>query len=202
MNRRQFGISTLAALGCGLGVGRTRAQTAAGWTSLFDGKSMDAFTPVGNVNWRIEGTDLVADNGDGFLVTKADYQDFELRAEFFVEEKTNSGIFIRCTDPQTISSKTSYEVNIWDTRPEQKYGTGAIVGVAAVDPMPRAAGKWNTYEITAKGDAFTVVLNGQKTADAVKDARFAKGRIALQHGKGVVDETGLLKFRNIVIRPL
>jgi hypothetical protein len=27
---------------------------------------------------------------------------------------------------------------------KQSYGTGAIVNVAKVDPMPKAAGKWNT----------------------------------------------------------
>ncbi len=72
-----------------------------------------------------------------------DYKDFQLRVEFWIEDKTNSGIFIRCTDPNSVSGKTAYEVNIWDTRPVQKYGTGAIVNVAAVDPMPHAAGKWN-----------------------------------------------------------
>jgi hypothetical protein len=201
MNRRQFGISTLAVLGYGMGQSLP-GLAQAGWTSLFDGKSLDAFAPIGNANWRIEDNALVADNGTGFLVTKAEYADFELKAEFFVEEKTNSGIFIRCTDPQSISTKTAYEVNIWDTRPEQKYGTGAIVDLGAVDPMPKAAGKWNTYEITAKGDTMSVILNGQKTVNAVKDAKFTKGRIALQHAKGVTDETGLLKFRNVVIRTL
>jgi hypothetical protein len=28
-------------------------------------------------------------------------------------------------------------VNIWDTRPDPSYGTGAIVDVAKVDPMPK-----------------------------------------------------------------
>ena len=101
-----------------------------------------------------------------------------------------------------MNGKTAYEVNIWDTRPEQKYGTGAIVDVAAVDPMLHAAGKWNVYEITAKGNTFTVVLNGQKTVDAAKSDKFASGRIALQHGKGVTDESGVVKFRKVEIRPL
>jgi hypothetical protein len=79
-----------------------------------------------------------------------------------------------------VSGKTSYEVNIWDTRPVQKYGTGAIVDVGAVDPMPHAGDKWNVYEITAKGNTFTVVLNGQKTVDGAQADKFASGRIAPQ----------------------
>jgi hypothetical protein len=109
-------------------------------------------------------------------------------------------------------------VNIWDTRPDPSYGTGAIVNIAKVDPMPRAAGKWNVrrkrrlfcwdWYIIAKGSAFTVTLNGQKTVDGAKDAKFASGRIALQHGlgvkddKGVANDRGVVKFRKVEIRPL
>jgi hypothetical protein len=74
--------------------------------------------------------------------------------------------------------------------------------VGAVDPMPHAADKWNVYEITAKGDTFTVILNGQKTVDGAKSDKFAKGRIALQHGKGVTDESGIVKFRKVQIKTL
>ena len=69
------------------------------------------------------------------------------------------------------------------------------VDVAKVDPMPKAAGKWNTYEITAQGPHLTVVLNGQKTAD-VQDSKHLGGPLALQYGSGVV------KFRKVQIKPL
>jgi Domain of Unknown Function (DUF1080) len=178
------------------------AQSGSGWTTLFDGKDRDNWNQIGTANWRVEDGALVADNGNGFLVSKGDYTDFDLRVEFWIEAKTNSGVFIRCTDPNSVTGKTAYEVNIWDDRPVQKYGTGAIVDVAAVDPMPHAAGKWNVYEIIAKGDTFTIILNGQKTVDGVHADKFAKGRIALQHGKGATDETGVVKFRKVEIKPL
>lgn len=182
-------------------VNEVAAQENRGWFSLFDGETLANWDQIGTANWRLEDGMFVADNGRGFLVSKYDYRDFDLRVEFWIEAKTNSGVFIRATDPASVSGKTAYEVNIWDTRPEQKYGTGAIVGIAAVDPMPHAAAKWNLYEIFARGDKFRVILNGQKTvADATSD-KFAKGRIALQHGKGVTDEIGIVKFRKVEIRP-
>jgi hypothetical protein len=141
------------------------ALAEAGWITLFDGKNLDNWSPIGTANWKLEDGALVADNGNGFMVSKNDYKDFQLRVEFWIEDKTNSGVFIRCTDPNSVSGKTAYEVNIWDTRPDPKYGTGAIVDVGAVDPMPKAGGRWNVYEITAKGNMFTVILNGQKTVD-------------------------------------
>ncbi|HLH97948.1 MAG TPA: DUF1080 domain-containing protein [Xanthobacteraceae bacterium] len=182
-------------------------QADAGWIALFDGKNLDNWKQIGNANWRLEDGAVVADKGDGFLVSKKDYADFQLRAEFWVDADANSGIFIRCTNPEKMGG-ASYEVNIWDTRPDPSYGTGAIVNLAKVNPMPRAAGKWNLYEIIAKGPTFTVTLNGQKTVDGAQDGKFANGRIALQHGlgvkddKGVANDRGVVKFRKVEIRPM
>ena len=184
------------------------AQSEAGWIVLFDGKSLDNWNQIGDANWRIEDGAAVADKGNGFLVSKNAYSDFQLRAEFWVDDAANSGIFIRCTDPAKVGGATAYEVNIWDQRPDPTYGTGAIVNVAKVSPMPKAAGKWNVYEITAKGSTFTVTLNGQKTVDGAQDSKFANGRIALQHGlglkddKGVANDRGVVKFRKVEIKPL
>jgi hypothetical protein len=183
-------------------------QTGVGWVTLFDGKNLDNWNETGDANWRIEDGAVVADKGDGFLVSKNIYSDFQIRAEFWVDADTNSGIFIRCTDPDKIAAANAYEVNIWDTRPDPSYGTGAIVDIGKVSSMPKAGGKWNVYEITAKGSTFTVTLNGQITVDGAKDAKFASGRIALQHGlgvkddKGVANDRGVVKFRNVEIKPL
>jgi hypothetical protein len=185
-----------------------QASSEAGWVALFDGKSLDNFNKIGDANWRVEDGAIVADKGNGFLVSKNTYGDYQIRAEFWVEPDSNSGIFIRCADPEKVTAENAYEVNIWDMRPDPSYGTGAIVNLAKVDPMPKAAGKWSVYEITAKGSTFTVVLNGQKTVDGVQDAKHASGRIALQHGlgvkddKGVANDKGVVKFRKVEIKPL
>ena len=122
--------------------------------------------------------------------------DFQIKAEFWTDEDANSGIFIRCDVRDKIDSKVCYEVNIFDKRPDPSYGTGAIVDVAKVDPMPKAAGKWNTFDITAQGSHLVVVLNGQKTADVQDSKHNAGGPFALQYGSGVV------KFRKVQIKPL
>ena len=187
---------------------QTWAQSEAGWVVLFDGKNLDHWNKIGDANWRIEDGAVVADKGNGFLVSKTTYGDFQLRAEFWVDDDANSGIFIRCTDPEKVTGNNAYEVNIWDRRPDPSYGTGAIVNVAKVSPMPKAAGKWNVYEIVAKGSTFTVTLNGQKTVDGAQDSKFASGRIALQHGfglkddKGVANDRGAVKFRKLEIKAL
>jgi hypothetical protein len=193
-----LGISLMAAHGSQ----EARAQTSAGWVTLFDGKNLDNFNTVGDANWRIEEGSVVADKGNGFLVTKNSYGDFQLRVEFWADEDANSGIYIRCSDPQKITATNSYEVNIYDKRPEPAYGTGAIVDLAKVEPMPKAGGKWNVYEITAKGPTFTVILNGQKTVDGAEDRKFANGPFALQYAPGVVKDKGVIKFRKVELKTL
>ena len=175
----------------------TSAQNG-GWVALFDGKNTDQFSPIGDANWRIEDGVLVADKASkiSYLVSKQEYGDFQIRAEFWVSDDANSGIFIRCTNPNEVGSKNAYEVNIFDTRPDPSYGTGAIVDVAKVTSPIKAGGKWNTYEITAKGSTFDVTLNGVKTVVGGTDSKFPKGRIALQYGQGVV------KFRKVEIKPM
>lgn len=192
----------LVAVACASLLGAQPARAQEGWTVLFDGKNLDHFNKIGDANWRIEDGAVVADKGTGFLVTKESYGDFQLRAEFWADEDANSGIYIRLSDPNKVTADNSYEVNIYDKRPDPSYGTGAIVNLAKVEPMPKAAGKWNTYEITAKGPEFTVVLNGQKTVDGARDDKFKSGPIALQNAPGVVKDKGVVKFRKVEIRRL
>jgi 3-keto-disaccharide hydrolase len=168
---------------------------AAAWTTLFDGKNLSAFNMIGDANWQVVDGVVQANKGTGYLVTKESYGDFQLKAEFWVDDDANSGIFIRCENPQQINAMNAYEVNIYDKRPDPTYGTGAIVDVSKPSTMLKAGGKWNTYEVTAQGPHLVVVLNGTKTVD-VENKAHAKGPFALQYGAGTV------KFRNVQIKPL
>ena len=180
-------------------------ERSTGWTTLIDGGSgLENFDRVGDANWRAQDGAIAADKGKGgFLVTKKPYKDFQLRVEFWADHTTNSGIFMRCADPAKITDKSCYEANIFDQRPDPTYGTGGIVHHAAVSPMPKAGGKWNTYEITAKGPQLTVMLNGVQTA-TLNHSQFAQGPIALQFGnrppKG--DPGGAIKWRKVQVKEL
>jgi Domain of Unknown Function (DUF1080) len=186
--------TSLAMLGCAsTASGTTSAE--AGWITLLDGNNINAWEAIGNANWRITDSLVQAELGSGYLVSKKSYKDFQIRAEFWVDDEANSGIFLRCANPKEITADNSYEVNIFDQRPDPSYGTGAIVNHSKISPMPKAGGRWNVYEITAKGPQLAVWLNGVQTANISTD-KFASGPIALQRTSGVV------KFRKLQIRPL
>ena len=176
-----------------------------GWISLIDGnKGLENFDRLGDANWRAQGNAVVADQAkvDSFLVSKNSCRDFQIRAEFWTETTTNSGIFIRLSDPKNVTAANSYEVNISDQRPDPLYGTGAIVDFAKVSPMPKAGGRWNTYLVKAKGGNILVELNGVQTVN-LQDSKFASGPIALQFANGPKDAPGgAIKWRSVQIRPL
>jgi hypothetical protein len=167
------------------------------WVSLFDGTSLDNWNRLGEANWRLADGAVMADRGGktpSYLVSKNSYADFQLKVEFWVDADANSGVFLRCSDSQKVGAATAYEVQIADKRSDG-YGTGAITDRAKASPMQRAAGQWNSYEITARGTQLTVALNGTVTA-SIQDGSYGRGPIALQYIAGVV------KFRRVDIRPL
>jgi len=180
-----------------------QAGSDGGWTTVYDGKSLAGWNRVGDANWRIEDGLIVADKGRGFIVLPQPYKDFQIRVEFWADHNTNSGVFIRSTDPKKIGSVSSYEVNIYDQRPGPEYGTAAIVDFAKV-PVPSkylAGGKWNTFLITAKGSQLTVEFNGEKTVD-IQNAKFPQGPFALQYGMHGKVPGGAIKFRKVQVREL
>src|SRR5438046_8962295 len=82
-------------------------QGDAGWITLLDGsnpKTLDNWNRIGDANWRAEDGTIVADKGKGgHLVSKNSYQDFQIRAEFWADPTTNSGIFICDSGPKNVS---------------------------------------------------------------------------------------------------
>jgi len=160
-----------------------------------DDKSLANFDQVGTANWRVAEQAMAADYGQGFLVTKQSYADFQLRLEFWADEGTNSGVFIRCADPEEPGAQSCYEINIFDNNPNRNNATGAVVGVKAPLRVPQTELKWNLLEIEARGSQLNVSVNHERTV-SVRDSKHARGRIALQRNAGVI------YFRNVQIRAL
>jgi hypothetical protein len=172
------------------------AQNQDGFEDLIDGVSLNGWNIIGDASWIIGNGIVEGNKPSGFLVSTKSYQNFVIKAEFWAESNTNSGIFIRCQDPNKVAANTSYEVNIWDTRPDQSYATGAIVDVAKVNPVHKAGGRWNTMEIVANGSQLKVTMNGIVTVADAQDSRFASGPIALQSAGGII------KFKKVQIKPI
>ena len=169
-----------------------------GWVTLIDGENgLQNFTRLGEANWTAKDGAIQADRKNskdaGILLAKTSYTDFEIYAEFWADEEANSGIYIRVMNQQVVNTKAAYEVQIWDKSPAM--ATASLMPPAKASPAFKAAGKWNTMEISAKGPRMTVKMNGEQAVD-VNDTAFSSGPNALQYNAGTI------KFRKVMIRPL
>ena len=172
-------------------------RASAGWVTLIDGPSgLADFVRLGEANWREQDGAVMADKGGkepSYLVTRASFTDFVLYAEFWGNDDANSGILIRLSDREKITSTNSYAVQINDKH--STFATSSVVNFAKASPLSKAGGRWNTFEITAIGPRVIVKMNGQQTVD-MSDRSFFHGPFSLQYGSGVV------KFRKVQIKPL
>ena len=169
------------------------------WAVLFAGQDLTAFSQIGGANWRLDNGTVIADDGEppGFLVTKGAFTDFHIRVEFQASSQTNSGIFIRCADPNVVSAEVCYEINIFDQNQNAANRTGAIVNHAPPAVSVMAGDAWNTLEVMGEGAHLTVRMNGTVTADYVDPQNeHASGHIGLQYNGGPI------RFRDVRIRPL
>jgi hypothetical protein len=158
--------------------------------------NLNSWSHIGDAEWT-STTDITKSTnqfGSGFLVSTELYANFELTVEFRPDAAVNSGVLVRCQDPEDIALSNCYEINIWDRHPNQDYRTGAIV-THSIPPFVHldSVGKWNRYRIIANGDKLRVWLNDKLTAKMSK-AKLSSGYIALQSAGGKIE------FRNLSIK--
>lgn len=203
----------------------TPAEKSAGWTLLFDGKSLAGWRgykipiPAG---WSVQHGALVhGSKRSGDLVTVQAFEDFELSLEWKIGEAGNSGIIYRAGlgDAKPAHSGPEYQLLDNAKAKDNKIAshlTGSLYDlVAPKKDVARPAGAWNEARVRVRGWRIEHWLNGAKVVDIdltstagkalierskFKDwPRFAtvsRGHIALQdHGDPV-------SFRSIKIREL
>jgi 3-keto-disaccharide hydrolase len=182
------------------------AQTAAsrsteGWEPLFSGTSLEGWVARDgpDTNWHVEDGLLTAgpETSRGYLVTTREFDNFQLKVDFWLNTGANSGVFLRVPGKEVaIDQRTAVEVNISDTH--KTWPTGSINEIARVGFAPATANQWNSYEITADGPHIVVKLNGVTTVD-VNDTRHTRGPIGVQY---CCTSGHVVKFKNIYVRSL
>jgi hypothetical protein len=194
------------------------------WRALFDGTSLDAWrgykTDASPPGWRIVDGTLAKDVPVADLMTKDQFDDFELELEWKIGEAGNAGIFYRGTQEYDHIYWSAPEYQLLDDvkGADNKSRTTSAGAAYALYPSPaghlKPVGEWNTTRIVAKGAHVEHWLNNVKLVEydlwsadwaaKVKASKFGewpnygrakRGYIALQG-----DHAGALAFRNIRIR--
>jgi hypothetical protein len=197
-------------------------QAESGFTSLFDGKTLNGWTLVGGRGEGYgvkDGVLYCAKGGGGKLITDREYGDFVLRFDFKMPpEGSNNGLGIRAPregdaayqgmELQIIDEAAALSGK-WGKLKDTQYHGSVYDVVPARRGAMKPAGQWNSQEVTVKGRQVTVVLNGQTILDAdldsVKDPEVLKKHPGLQRTSGHIAFLGhndYIEFRNIRVKEL
>ena len=160
--------------------------------------------------------------GTGDIMTRDEYQDFELRFDWKIGTGGNSGVFYRASEEYDHIYWTGPEYQLLDDAnardgKNRLTSAGSAYGLyAAPAGIVKPANEWNSARIVVKGHHVEHWMNGQKLLEyelgspdwsaKVAASKFAawphygtlpRGFIGIQG-----DHDGTLSLRNIMIREL
>ena len=160
----------------------SEAETADGWTLLFDGSTSNGWRGYQKTTfpaaWEISegmihiqgsgrGEAGAADGGD--IVYDKMFSDFHFKVDWMVDSAANSGILYRGTEEFDYIWKTGPEMQVLDNlnHPDAKLGkngnrqAGSLYDLIPADPQNfKGHGTWNTSEVIAQGANIWHVMNG------------------------------------------
>jgi len=168
--------------------------------TLFNGKSLDGWHTVGRGEsaWSAVSGVLQNSKSGANLATDQKFEDFKLHMEFRVPKGANSGVYLR----------GRYELQIDDAAgldPSSHHLGGVYGFIAPSESVARAAGEWQSMDVSLVGRMITYDLNGTTiisnreipgiTGGALDSVEADPGPLLLQGDHGPVD------YRNIVVTP-
>lgn len=198
----------------------TKKERQEGWKLLFNGKNLNKWRnfkkETVSDGWKVEeGTFVRAGRGAGDIITKKQYDSFELQLEYKISKGGNSGLMFHVTEEESTPWRTGPEIQIQDNvdgHDPQKAGWLYQLYKSETDAT-HPAGEWNHMRILITPDKCEQYMNGVKYCEYVKGSddwnervqkskfkafpkfgKATKGHICLQdHGNEVA-------FRNVKIR--
>ena len=186
------------------------------WVKLFNNRNLDGWQVVGDGIWNVmsDGTlagerDLQHSHEQSWLyTTRNDFDEFDLRAEYWLRFQGNSGISIRDSsrarfavppdyDPKRTPSHVGYEIQLLNEGGDP-FKTGSVY---LFDHAKDAAisNDWNKIEIQVRHVGIKVLVNGQLVSQSTGDpSRPLQGPIGLQ----LHDSSTVILFRSIEIHEI
>ena len=184
----------------------TAAEQKDGVELLFDGKSLDKFiVPADQTKvWRVVNGVIRNEQAapGATILTKEDFGNFVVKAEFRAHPAVNSALMLRQGRPQPAGYELQIRDKLLTDRTGGSFLTGSIVNVQnAPEGTKIVPGQWNTFEATLNGDHIVVLYNGAKVVD-VHDARRSTGAIGLQSAHPEDPAGAFVEFRNLKVKRL
>ena len=195
------------------------AKDEQGFVPLFDGKSLDGWTPQDPAMkdaFTIEDGAILTHGAFTHLfysgpVNGAKFKNFELRAEFKMGQNSNSGIFFHTENPGPKKKvEKGYECQICgDSFTKDPKKTGSLYDIEDVKKSAAKEDEWSTYVIRVEGKHILLQVNGKTTIDYTEPTppNRKKGREGRIISSGTFalqahDPVSKCYFRNIRVKVL
>ncbi len=179
--------------------GRFRLGTP---VQLFDGETLQNWLPRDPsqpLGWTIVDGAMRNEDRANNLISRHHFENFRIRAEYSIAEKSNSGIFLR----------GRYELQIVDDAGQVPGPQGHMALYSRVAPALNAslpAGQWQVVEATIVGNRLTVDLNGKRVHDNIVLEGITGGAIDSREGAPgpvmIQGDHGKVAFRRITVTPI
>lgn len=206
---------TLLSVGLLAALATPLSAQADGWTSLFDGRTLDGWTQRnGTATYEVQDGAIVGTTVKGspnsFLCSDRFYGDFELEFDVkLLDDRLNSGVQIRSHSFPTHNKGRvhGYQVEISTNGHAGFVYDEARRGWLSTDrddPLRRAAfksGEWNRYRVVCLGPTIRTWVNGVQIANVV-DSVSPSGFLGLQVHSVGGDPKWQVAWRNLRIREL
>lgn len=186
------------------------AQDKSDLQPVFTGKDLAGWkAPEPNPFWKVEDGVLIGENDEKLkghvLYTEKSYTNFVLELEARWSGEIDSGVMLRNPELQVqfgVSRSLKRDMTgsfyLAKSSINQQVGYPEAGQAKNTDKLFKA-GDWNKFRLEAKGDTFTVWLNGEQVTQ-FKDARYSGGApIGLQVHPGLKMK---VEFRNIRAKSL
>lgn len=182
-------------------ISRAEAPADVPLEPIFNGRDLTGWTPSAGPFWRVENGVLIGENDaaqtGSMLHTDRAYGDVVVEADCRFSGEIDSGIMLRKPELQVqIGISRSLKRDMTCSFYTGKYPEEARAPKAADLLKPD---DWNRIRVQAKGDTFTVWLNGEPVS-SYTNAKYAEpAPIGLQIHKGLPMK---VEFKNIRARAL
>ncbi len=174
--------------------------------TILDGAILHDWKMCGPGAFSLGPEMIISNGGMGLLwYTKKKFLNFILTVDWKISAREdNSGVFVRFADPDDdpwIAIHTGYEIQIYDAEPADRnpmHRTGAVYNFAPPSTFAsKEPGEWNTFEIHAIGQNYTIILNNKRVTEFTGN-RQLEGFIGLQNH----DAKSRVCFRKVAIKEL
>lgn len=165
----------------------TKKEQKAGWTLLFDGKTLSGWKRFGKdqppgPGWSVQKGMLHLSPGGkgGDIITTGSFTDFELQWEWKIAPKANNGLKYLVTESRPRAPGPEYQMVDDATMEHANHRTGALYHI--LDPNPKKRlhppGQWNQSRLVIKGQRVEHWLNGRKILEYKLESPPLKAAIA------------------------